>query len=93
MTDDATTMASRDIHRRRYPHTINSEGRGTALSNANQSGRMHTAIDITPHVQISDGTIAGIAEERTSLTVVAPNVNSQRMAIAVECTPIRGILE
>ena len=92
MTDESAAMASSDIYRRRYPHTVDRHSGITPGSNANQSGRVHTAVDTTPHVQILDGTIADIAEERARLSVTARNVNRQRMAIAVEGATIGGIL-
>ena len=53
---------------------------------------MDTTRDGALHVQVLDGGFFHIAEKRTWLTVVAPNViSSYRMAISVEGTIIGGV--
>ena len=53
---------------------------------------MDTARDSALHMQVLDGCIFYIAEKRTRLTVIAPNVSgSYRMTIAVESTTIGSI--
>ena len=54
---------------------------------------MDTARDGALHMQVLDGCIFYIAEKRTRLTVIAPNVSgSYRMTIAVESTTIGIVL-
>ena len=53
---------------------------------------MDTASDGALHVQVLDGGFFHIAEKRTRLTVIAPNVSgSYRMTITVESTTIGSI--